>query len=81
MENYRNDFIAAYNDNNELVDYDYIYGELKETEFLVCLKATETNIVSNERKIKFYRYFLDSLIISTGFLAITLFINIFFDKT
>jgi hypothetical protein len=80
MENYRNKYIAAYNDNNEVVDYNYIYAELQETELSEHIEATERNILSNETKIKFYRNFLFSLITSTVFLAITLFINTFLDK-
>jgi uncharacterized Tic20 family protein len=80
MENYRGNYIAAYTDNNDIVDYKYIYNELKETEFSEYLEATERNILNNETKIKFYRYLLLSLIVSTTLLVFTLFFSLLLDK-
>jgi len=80
MENYCNRYIAAYTENNDDIDYKYIINELRETELSEYIKATENNILNNETKIKRYRYFLLSLIITTVLLVLTLFINIFLDK-
>jgi ABC-type multidrug transport system fused ATPase/permease subunit len=80
MENYRNSYISAYTDNNDNIDYDYIYNELKETELSEYIEATETNILNNETKIKFYRHFLLSLIISTALLVLTLLFSLLLDK-
>jgi hypothetical protein len=80
MENYRSKYIAAYTDNNDIVDYKYIYNELKETELSEYLGATEQNILNNETKIKFYRHLLLSLIVSTALLVFTLFFSLLLDK-
>ena len=77
MKNYYDKNIKAYNDN---IDYDYIYKELKETEFLTYIEATEKNIFNNETKTEFYRYFLLSLVISTFLLVLALFFSFFIDR-
>jgi uncharacterized Tic20 family protein len=81
MENYRKDYIAAYTSADDDIDYDYIHNELMEAELSGYIEATEKNILNNETKNKFYRLLLLSLIISTAFLVITLFLGFFLTKT
>ncbi|MDR0473739.1 MAG: hypothetical protein LBH43_08750 [Treponema sp.] len=80
MNNYYEKNIAAYINNNENVDFNYVFNELKETELLGYIEATEKNITNNEIKIKYYRKFLLLIIISTTLLIFTLLFSLFLDK-
>ena len=79
IENYFKKYIAAYIDINEQVDYHYIYNELKEMELSEYIEATERNISNNETKIKFYRHFIITVIISTVLLLLTLISSLFLE--
>jgi uncharacterized Tic20 family protein len=81
MANYRRDYITAYTKADDNIDYDYIYNEIIEAELSVYIEATDKNILNNETKLKFYRFLLLSLIISTVFLVITLSLSLFLTKT
>ena len=77
MNNYCENNIEAYINYNDDVDYDYIYDELREVELSEYIEATENNIECNKNKIKYYRYFLLSLVASTLLLMLTLVVKIF----
>jgi len=80
MANYRKDYIAAYTNSDDDIDYDYIYDEIIEAELSVYIEATDKNILNNETKHKFYRRLLLSLIISTAFLVVTFISQSLLDK-
>lgn len=80
MLQFRNNYVASYEDGKQKVDYEYIIDQLAETELEHYIEASEKNIQNNEDKVKYYRHFLWFIIISTILLCLTFFFHLLLKK-